>query len=97
MVITDFSISKDADLELHLKNQPNFCFVNNYFDVGLKPSQANMDIQPVINEYKAVTYICQYFSEMEDQCSQAMKKAAKEAFDNNIIIITPCNQLIKLT
>ena len=30
------SISKDEDLELHLKRQPNSCFVNNYFDVGLK-------------------------------------------------------------
>ena len=30
------SISKNEDLELHLKRQPNSCFVNNYFDVGLK-------------------------------------------------------------
>ena len=30
------SISKDEDLELHLKRVPNSCFVNNYFDVGLK-------------------------------------------------------------
>ena len=30
------SISKDEDLELHLKRQPSFCFVNNYFDIGLK-------------------------------------------------------------
>ena len=35
-------ISKDQDLELHLKRQPNSCFVNNYFDVGLKAWQANM-------------------------------------------------------
>ena len=28
------SISKDEDLELHLKRQPNSCFVTNYFDVG---------------------------------------------------------------
>ena len=38
------SISKDEDLELHLKRVPNSCFVNNYFDVGLKAWQANMDI-----------------------------------------------------
>ena len=31
-----FLISKDEDLELHLKRKPNLCFVNNYFDVGLK-------------------------------------------------------------
>ena len=30
------SISKDEDLEWHLKREPNSCFVNNYFDVGLK-------------------------------------------------------------
>ena len=30
------SISRDEDLELHLKREPNSCFVNNYFDVGLK-------------------------------------------------------------
>ena len=30
------SISKDEDLELHLKWQPGYCFVNSYFDVGLK-------------------------------------------------------------
>ena len=51
------SISKDEDLELHLKRQPNSCFVNNYFDVGLKAWQTNMGIQPVFNEYKAVKYV----------------------------------------
>ena len=51
------SISKNEDLELHLKREPNSCFVNNYFDIGLKAWQANMDIQPVFNEYKAVTYV----------------------------------------
>lgn len=30
------SISKDEDIELHLKRQSNFCFLNNYFDVDLK-------------------------------------------------------------
>ena len=30
------SISKDEDLELNLKSQPNYCFVSNYSDVGLK-------------------------------------------------------------
>ena len=78
------SISKDGDLELHLKNQPNFCFVNNYFDVGLKAWQAIMDIQPVFNEYNAVTYMCQYFSKTEDQCSQVIKQAVKEAFENHM-------------
>ena len=39
-----------------------------------------MDMQPVFNEYKTVTYMCQYFSKTEDQSSQAMKQAAKEVF-----------------
>ena len=37
-------------------------------------------MQPVFNEYKTVTYMCQYFSKTEDQSSQAMKQAAKEVF-----------------
>ena len=28
--------------------------------------------------------MCQYFSKIEDQCSQAMKQAVKEAFHNNM-------------
>ena len=43
-----------------------------------------MDIQPVFNEYNAVTYMYQYFSKAEDQCSQFINQAAKEAFENNI-------------
>ena len=45
-----FSVSKDNDLELRLKMQPNSCFINDYFDVGLKAWQANMDIQPKAKE-----------------------------------------------
>ena len=78
------SISKDEDLELYLKRKPNSCFVSNYFDTYLKAWQANVDRQLDFNEYKAVTYMCQYFSKTEDQCSQAMKQAAKEAFENNM-------------
>ena len=43
-----------------------------------------MGIQPVSSEYKAVTDIISYFSKSEDQYSQAMKEAAKEAFENNL-------------
>ena len=58
-------ISKDEDLQLHFKRQTNSCFVNNYFDVGLKAWQANMDKQPGFNEFKVVTRMCQYFSKTE--------------------------------
>ena len=78
------SISEDNDYELHLIRPPNSCFVNNYFSDGLKAWQVNMNIQPVFNEYKAVTYMCSYFSKSEDQCSAAMKQAAKEALDNEL-------------
>ena len=50
-------ISKDEDLVLYLKRQPDSWFVNNYFDVHLKACQANMNIKPVFNEYNAVTYM----------------------------------------
>ena len=76
----DFSVSKDKDLELHLERQPNSWFVNNYFDVALKAWQANMNIELVFIEYKAVTCMCQYFSKTEYQCLQVMKKAAKGVF-----------------
>ena len=33
--------------ETFLKIGTNPCFVNNYFDVGLKSWQANMDMEPV--------------------------------------------------
>ena len=65
---------------MHLKRQPNSCFVNIFSDVALKDWQKNMEMQPVFNEYKAVTYMCQYFSKTEDQSSQAIKQAAKEVF-----------------
>ena len=50
-------ISDDTDFQMHLRRPPNSCFVNNYFQLGLKAWDANMDIQPVINEYKAISYM----------------------------------------
>ena len=38
-----------------------------------------MDIYPVFNKFKAVTYMCQYFSKTEDQCAQAMKLGERHA------------------
>ena len=78
------SISKKEDLELHLKRELNPCFVNNYFDASLKAWHANMVMKQVFNEHKAVTYMFQYFPKTKDKCSQAMKQAAKEAFENNM-------------
>ena len=41
-------MSKDEYLELHLKREPNYCFVNNYFDGGWRGWSSNVDIQPVL-------------------------------------------------
>ena len=45
--------------------------------------KANIDIQPVFNNYKTVTYMCAHFSKAEDETSEAMKQAAKEALSGN--------------
>lgn len=73
------SVSSDTDYQIHFKRPPNSCFVNNYFVEGLMAWQANMDIQPVINYYKSVSYMCAYFSKSEDESTEAMRQAAKEA------------------
>ena len=75
------SISCDSDFQIHIRRKPNACFINNFFIEGLKAWKANIDIQPVFNHYKAVTYLCAYFSKSEDETSEAMKQAAKEALN----------------
>ena len=40
---------------------------------------ANIDIQPVFNHHKAVTYMCAYFSKVENETSEAMKQTARKA------------------
>ena len=77
------SISSDKDFQIHFKRPPNSCFINNYFDEVLLAWNANLDIQPVINHYKAVTYMCAYFSKSENETSEAMKQAAKDACNMN--------------
>ena len=72
-------ISPDKDQYFHLKCEPDSCFVNNYFSEGLAAWEANIDIQPVTNAYRCVSYLTAYFSKSEDKCSSAMKEALKEA------------------
>ena len=50
---------------------------------GLQAWKANIDVQPVFSCYKAVTYMCTYFSKAEDETSEAMKQAAKETLHDN--------------
>ena len=80
------SFSGDSDFELHLKRAVDSCFINNYFEAGVKGFRANVDLQPVFNHYKCITYVCSYFSKDETECSQAIMNAAREAKDNNLNI-----------
>ena len=59
-------ISDENDFQLHLRRPTNSYFVNNYFGVGLLPWEANLEVQPVHNYYKAVIYMCSYISKSED-------------------------------
>ncbi|KAL9977715.1 hypothetical protein ACROYT_G015152 [Oculina patagonica] len=77
------SVSSDSDFDLHLKRSIHSCFINNYFEAGIRGFRANVDLQPVFNHYKCITYVCSYFSKDETECSQAIKCAAKEAKTNN--------------
>ena len=85
----------DDDYELHLIRPPISCFVNNYFDRGLRVWQANMAIQPVFNGYKAVTYMCSQFSKSEDKYSFVMKLAAQEAFDTKLYLFNTMKNTLK--
>ena len=51
------SISADSDFDLHLKRPIDSCFINNYFVIGIKGFTANVDLQPVFNHYKCITYV----------------------------------------
>ena len=64
------SISGNSDNEIHLKRSPNSCFINNYSPIVLLAWQANMDIQPVFNHHRCVTYLCSYVSKRETHCSE---------------------------
>ena len=55
--------------------------MNNYFCYGLIGWEANMDIEPVFNHYKAVVYMCAYLSKSENECSVPMKQAVRDAFE----------------
>lgn len=78
------TISPDSDCELHLKRAIDSCFTNNYSIAGIKGFAANVDLQPVFNHYKCITYVCSYFTKDETECSQAIMNAAKEAKESNL-------------
>ena len=75
---------------------PNSCFVNNYFKKGLTAWEANMDIHPVFNHYKAVTYMCSYLSKSESECSLVMVQAVREAFGKELEIYEQVKPISKM-
>ena len=83
------------DYEPYLIRPPNSYFVNNNFDTGLRAWQANINIQPVFNEYKAVAYMYSYFSKSEDKCSFAIKQVVREAFDNKLDQFNTVKNILK--
>ena len=74
------SISDGSGFQINYKRILNSCFANNYFCDGLMAWEANMDIRPVFNHYKAVAYMCAYLSKSESECSVVMKQAVQNAF-----------------
>ena len=77
------STAAGTDYELHLKRPPNSCFINNYSPSVLTAWQGNMDLQPVFNHHKCVTYLCSNMSKGETQCSEAIRTASFEAKKSN--------------
>ena len=75
--------SDDNSYQLRLRRPTDSCFVNNYFHIGLLAWDANMDIQPVFDYYRAVTYMCSYLLKKDDEYSQAMKQAFKESLERS--------------
>ena len=78
------SISPDNDYEIHLKRSTGSCFVNNQNPVLLKAWEANLDIQPVHNYFKALTYMTAYFSKSESEVFGSLKQGTKEIKNQNL-------------
>ena len=78
------SISPDNDYEIRLKRSTGSCFVNNYNLVLLTAWEANLDIQPLHNYFKALTYMTVFFSKSKGEVSESLKQVAKEIKNQNL-------------
>ena len=78
------SISTDSHYQIHLKRETDSCFVNDYNRVLLKAWQANMDLEPVYNYYKAISYMTAYFSNSGSETSEALKQVVNEMRNQNL-------------
>ena len=61
------SVTRDSDFDLHLKRPLDSCFINNYFVAGIKGFRANVDLQPLFNDYKCVTYVSLFCTKDETE------------------------------
>ena len=57
----------------------------NFYDPSQGGWEANLDIQPVFNHYKAISYMCAYLSQTEGECSHAIQEKFKDAFNKNLV------------
>ena len=62
IIIVDLVCHQTVINEIHLKRNIGSCFVNNYKSVLLKAWETKLDIQPVHNYFKALTYMTAHFS-----------------------------------
>ena len=46
--------------------------------------EANTDIQPVFNHYKAIANMCAFLSKSENECLVTMKQAVRDAFEKDL-------------
>ena len=60
-----------------------------------RPWQANMNVQPVFNQYKTHAYTCSCFSKSEDKCSFAMEQATQKAFDAKLDQFNTMKNILK--
>ena len=80
------SISTDSHYQVYLKRGARPCFVNNYNPMFLKAWQANIDLQPVYNYYKAISYLASYFSKSKTETSEALKQTLNGIRNQNLKI-----------
>ena len=64
-IIENYQFLQINIFNIYLRRPVDSCVINNYFVAGIKGFAANVDLQPVFNHYKCVTYVCSYFTKDE--------------------------------
>ena len=73
------NILRDSAFQIHFKRDSMCCFINSYFEDDLMEWQANLDIQPVLDYYKVVSYMWLYLSKSGCESSEEMNQAAQKS------------------